>query len=348
MDRAVEHHIPHRLAHALLIAVLLLTACQVGPAVTPTPTGPVAATPAPTSTPTPQPLGSSGNPVILGIVSVDGDPEAAAASKELALRLTVQSGYAIQTRVFPSYPELLKEMKTGAIHFAWLPPLTYLLANQEGYAEVGLLSNHFGVFFYGTQFFVNADSGIPLGYNQNSEENLAEAQEALLPLQDKLPCWVDKTSLSGYIVPAGILAELGINVQEGVITQNATSLIRSLYIKGVCDFGATFAYTGDPRTASAVQADLPDVDNRVVVLWRSDAMIPSANLSHLPNLPEPIRETVHTELMILVKTEEGKHLLSQAVSYDIQDLRVVDDSVYDPIRGAVTRTNTKLNDVIGK
>ncbi|HZW04935.1 MAG TPA: PhnD/SsuA/transferrin family substrate-binding protein, partial [Anaerolineaceae bacterium] len=283
-----------------------------------------------------------------GFVNATGDAEATGAGRELAVRLTVQTGFAIQSRVFPSAPELVEALQDGEVHAAWLQPLTYLYAHSRGIADVSLLTNHFGTYYYGTQFFANVESSFSSYYDAVTNTNLADAQSALAQLGGKTPCWVDTDSVSGYILPAGILSEIGVQVNTGVIARTATNVIRTLYITGVCDFGATFGVTGDPRTASAVLDDLPDARERVMVLWRSDAIIPNLNLSFLPNLPGEVRQIVEQALVELVKSEEGKTLLSQANQYDIEDLRSVDDSIYDPIRGAVQRTNTDLNDVLGR
>lgn len=284
----------------------------------------------------------------MGFVNETGDSDATAAARELGVRLTVQTGFAIQSRVFPSYPELVQALRGGEVHAAWLPPLTYLYTNAQKVADVALLTNHFGTYYYGTQFFANVESGYTAYYDPVSNTNTGDAQTALAQLAGTTPCWVDTDSVSGYILPAGILSEIGVEVNTGVIARTSTSVIRILYITGVCDFGATFSVTGDPRTASAVLDDLPDARERVYVIWRSDAVIPNLNLSFLPNLPDEVRQIVTGTLIDLVKSEEGKTLLTRANQYDIEDLRSVDDSVYDPIRGAVQRSNTNLNDVIGR
>lgn len=294
------------------------------------------------------PLGSTDNPLVMGFVNETGEPDATAAAREIGVRLTVQTGFAVQSRVFPSYPELVTALRNGEIHASWLLPLTYLYANAQKVADVALLTNHFGTYYYGTQFFANVESGFVAYYDPVSNTNTGDAQTALAQLAGKTPCWVEPESVSGYILPAGILSEVGVDVNTGVITRSSTGVIRTLYITGVCDFGATFSVTGDPRTASAVLDDLPDARERVYVIWRSDPVIPNLNLSFLPNLPTEVRQIVTQALIELVKSSEGKDLLTRANQYDIEDLRIVDDSVYDPIRGAVQRTNTNLNDVIGR
>ncbi len=337
-----------RICAWLIITAALLSACSTGGEVTSTPPGPVPETPAPTPTSPPAPLGSADNPLVIGFVSIDGDPDLQDAARELAVRLTVQTGYAVSAQVYPSHPELIAALRAGDAHAAWLQPLTYIYATQQNLVEVALLTNHFGTYYYGTQFLANVESGYTSYFDPASNQNTSDAQTALAQLDGARPCWVSPDSISGYVLPYGILHELGMGVADGAYINSSTGLVRALYIKGICDFGATFALSGDPRTSTAVTDDLPDVLDRVMVIWRSEAVIPSLNFSYLANIPAAAREALNARLMELVGTAEGRDLLTRALDYDVQDLRVVDDSVYDPLRGAVQRARVPLQDTLGQ
>ena len=79
--------------------------------------------------------------------------------------------------------------------------------------------------------------------------------------------------------------------------------------------------------------DLPDVDQQVIVLWQSPPNIPNLNFSTIPSLPDPIRAKLVSVLVDIIKTDQGKALLSQANgAYDVQDLRVVDDSAVRTVK----------------
>jgi len=97
-----------------------------------------------------------------------------------------------------------------------------------------------------------------------------------------------------------------VDYQPGVVTQSFTSVVRALYIKGICDYGVTFAYSGDPRTSSEVLQDLPDALNKVIIIWRSDPIIPNLNLSFIPSIPKEIRDNIVSALQDLVITGQGK------------------------------------------
>ena len=115
-------------------------------------------------------------------------------------------------------------------------------------------------------------------------------------------------------------------MKEGVITQSHSGVIRSLYITGICDFGAAFATTGDPRTASVVTQDLTDVMNRVVIIYQIDPMIPNLNISVLASLPREMREDLSFALQSIMQLEKGKALFTDANAYEITDLKPLEDS----------------------
>ena len=109
-------------------------------------------------------------------------------------------------------------------------------------------------------------------------------------------------------------------------------MIRALYITGICDFGATYTYLGDPRTAEKLLSDLPDISERVIALWQSDPVIPNLNISLHPDVSDATREQIVTSFLVLVRTPEGKQALSNINGYQIEDLMIIDDTMYDDLR----------------
>jgi len=330
-----------------ILSTLALVGCSTAtPTLEPTPTQ---AFVAPTATTPPLPLGDPTNPILIGYVFSQDDPESQAAIESLVQELDQRIGLTFGAVIFPTYEQLLDMLEAGTVHAAWLHPLTYINASSQNLVEVQLLTNHFGTYYYGTQILANVENSFIAYFDPQTNTATADAETALRQLDGLRPCWTEPGSVSGHIYPYGLLQDLNIDSLPGAFLQSHTAVVRSLYIKGVCDYGATFAYSGDPRTASAVINDLPDVDQQVVVLWQSPPDIPNLNFSTIPNLPDPIRAKLVSVLVDIVKTVEGKALLTAANgAYDIQDLRVVDDSVYDPLRQAVRRSDVSTGDFLGR
>lgn len=333
-----------------LCGLLLLSGCLTAtPTMTPGPLETATPTPRPTPTATPMPPGSPENPLILGLVQTDPGQNLDAPAVELSQKLANGSGLAVAARVFDGYSSLIEALAAGDAHIVFLPPMTYLYASQRGLAEVALLTNHFGVYEYGTQFLANAESGFTVYFDPLSGQNSAGPEVALSQFAEKRPCWVDPGSVSGFIVPAGLLSVNQIPTGPAAFSQSHSGVVRALYVKGVCDFGATFSFTGDPRTASSVLSDLPDALQRIPIIWRSEAVIPNLNLSYLAGLSETTRNQLNKAFLDLAATPEGLTLISSAAGgYEIQALKPVNDSRYDTLRAYRKALDLDLSGLVGK
>lgn len=307
-------------------------------------------TPTVTVSPTPAPLGSSANPYIIGFdASLDPQGANSAARQNIAAEIAAASGFSVVEKEYSTSQDLYQAFVDGDVHLAWFNPLTYIYLHEQNKGEVGLLTNHFGVYFYGVQFLANAESGFVSYFDAASNSASASAADALMQLDGKRPCWVDLGSSSGYILPAGILEENQIYPLPGAILQSHTAVVRALYIKGICDFGVTFSTSGDPRTSSAVTNDLPDASGRVMVIWQSPAEIPNMNLTYSTALPEETRQQFNDAFLAWIKSADAKTTLSAALDqYEVQDLRVVDDSIYDALRNAIDLSGTDVSQWIGR
>jgi len=340
-----------KLVILIVLAGLFIGACSVTPQPTPSATPHLRTptlTPLPTSTPTPPPLGTKANPLVLGIVSETNDSQALAAAKEAIKSVQDLTGFIMMAKSYQSYVLLLSDMAYGKVDVAFLPPLTYLYAHQKGYAEVGMLTNHFGVYQYGIRFYANVASKYTIFYDPGSDRSTTNAGQALMQFSGAQPCWVDPLSPSGYLVPLGYLAQNGYNVKNGAFMESPVGVIRALYITGVCDFGATFATTGDARTSPAVTKDLTDVMNRVVIVWQSDPVIPNLNLSFHPSVKPDMRQDLMFGFKDLVKDENGQSLISNANNYEIVDFKNVDENIYQPLEDLVRMTTFDLLPFIGR
>lgn len=333
------------------LCLLAITSCSnptPAPTATSEPTPSITRTAFPTRTPTPQPLNTDANPIILAVVSETNDPKAVAAADEVVARLKQITAFNIQSRVYPSYPKLMSDLQAGKAHILFLPPFTYLYARQNNLAQVGLMTNHFGVYQYGSQILANVASKFTLFFDPAKNQNTASAAAALKQLDGRRPCWVDPQSSSGYIQVMGLLNENGIKVKDGAFLQSHSAVVRALYITGICDFGVTFATTGDPRTSTAVTADLTDVMNRVLILWQTDPIIPNLNISFWSGMPPGMREDLIFAFQDIVKSEKGRANLTAANAYEIQDLKLVNDAFYDSVSAAVKNSKIPLESLVGK
>lgn len=300
-------------------------------------------------TPADIPLGQPGNPLVLGVVTNSGqNPELLDNSLILASQLSELTGYSIDAMEVNTTTDLLNGMQVGAIHMAWLQPFTYILASRRDYAQVALVTKHFGVYAYGMQFLANANSELTSYFDTNTNQNTADATEALAQFADLRPCWVDELSASGYVAPAGYLAINQVTTQSPLFMQSHTAVIRALYVGGICDFGATYAVYGDPRTAETLQQDIPDVLQKVMIVWQSGEIIPNLNFSFQSEVPAEMVEKITTTLMDYVLDQNGLDVVNAATGYEIDDFQQVDDSFYNPLRELLQYSRVNLRTLVGK
>lgn len=307
------------------------------------------ATPIVWATPaTTRPLGDAENPLVMAVIAAPGDNVSVDAMTALADRIASDTGLTITVQPVSSAAQLLNGMRAGAVHLAWMQPFTYIIAKQRGYANVALITNHFGVTAYGTLFFASELSDFETHFDPTTNKSTGTAEEALAQFEGLRPCYVDPLSASGYIVPEGLLQSENISRQPPIFVISHTAVIRALYVQGICDYGATFGISGDPRTASTIQTDLTDVMTRVPIIWQSDPVIPNLNLSIHAKVPEASRMDLIDAFVDLVQTDEGKDMLSFATAYEIQGLEKVDDSFYDQLRKLLNLSGVNIRNLIGK
>lgn len=312
----------------LVAAVMLLTAC--GPVATPEPTA-VPPTAVPTATEVP--LGSAEKPIILALAPSATTTELLAGGDLIAAKLTELTGYTVQVTVPTNYAALVEAMGSGNAHVGFLPTVPYIVAYYKGYATIGLITLRNGADHYAFEVLVNQarldDKTFVSYYDTAAGANTADTATALAQFANKRPCYTDPLSSSGYLVPAGFLASNNIKTLAGAWVQGHPNVVKSLYVspKGeVCDFGTVYV---DARTT--ITTDFPDVNDKVAVVWVSDAIIPNDTIAMAAGLPEDVRANIVAAFETIASTADGLTLLKNG-GYSIGGLKIVDDSFFDEYR----------------
>jgi phosphonate transport system substrate-binding protein len=350
-------------AHAIISLILalafsLLSACiptkpTASPTSSPSPTStllPATPTITPTLRPSPTatlpPLGTEGNPITIGFILIPEETQAVDATQEIAILLAEETGYFIKYLIYPDFESLSGAILNGDVHLFWLKPLEYLYLHQAGSAEVLLMTNHLGVYAYGVQFLAHRDLGFTAYFNPETNESYQSAETALQQFSGTRPCYLHNQSIPGYLLPQGLLANASIPTLDPVFVYNYSAVVRALYIQGICDFGVSYALTGDPRSAGDILQNLPDAENQVQVIWQSEGLIPNTNLAASTALPLAIRHKLQEAFLDLPDSPQGLDLLSQALKYDVESLRTADDALYQPLRAALAPLALNLDDLV--
>jgi phosphate/phosphite/phosphonate ABC transporter binding protein len=310
---------------------------------TTTPTPLQSPTPEPTQTPLAPPgLGTEQNPLIIALApSAHPGAELIAAGDVIAAFIEKRTGYKVVTNIPVTENDLVAALKKNNAHVASLSPFAYLLARENGNVTVILGSARDGQMVYGAQFIANRESAFKSYYDAARNENIAEAGDALRQFQDKKPCWSDSASPSGYVVPFGLLKQANVQVRDAAFLQGQPSVVRAVYAGDICDFGATFI---DARQSATLEANYPDVMDKVIVIWRVQNIIPYENISVSTLVPLEMRRVIRRAFIDLMLTPEGKSAVQTA--YGLDEIQIAEDTLYTDFELYVKDSELNLPDLI--
>ncbi|MGD8406544.1 MAG: PhnD/SsuA/transferrin family substrate-binding protein [Anaerolineales bacterium] len=296
----------------------------------------------PRPTPTAAPLGTTGNPLVVALSpgsASDGDR--VEAGKAFAEQLSEVTGYNFVVVAPDSYANLVRAMGHGNVHVAVLSPYAYGFAYKQGFASAAFARVDSGEKAYGAQFIARTDAGFQSYFDAFSEENRGDASMALSQFRDKKPCWPDEVSPSGYVIPAGILSHNNISLDTAAILQGQPTVVRAVYVGGICDFGATYI---DARTFPIVLDEYPDVLEEVEIIWRVPPVIPYEVLTISPNMPPKIDLSIRDALFRITGMQAGRQVLGQA--YGIEEWERITDAFYDEFRLYLDASGVDLESLI--
>jgi len=296
----------------------------------------------PRPTPTSAAPGTIENPLVVALPPGSGsDAARVEAGKAFAEQLSEVTGYTFVVVAPDSYAKLVQALGDGNAHVAVLSAYAYVLAYNEGYANAAFARVEAGEKAYGAQFIARKDAGMKSYFNAYMAENTADAATALSQFSDKKPCWPDEVSLSGYSVPAGILAHNEIPLRTAAILQGQPTVVRAVYVGGICDFGATYI---DARGFPAVLDEYPDVIDEVVVIWRIPPIIPYEVLTIAHNLSPQIVQAISDALFRISGMQAGRQVLGQA--YGIEEWERITDAFYEEFRLYINASNVDLESLL--
>ncbi len=135
------------------------------------------------------------------------------------------------------YHRLLAAMEVGDIDIAWLPPILAAQASSDGRGAPLLIPVRGGVSSYSTALFVRHESPF----------------RELRDLTGARAAWVDRQSVSGYLLIRAHLRALGVDLERTFIDNHFAGTHEAVVdavISGRADVGSTFLYLdetqGDP------------------------------------------------------------------------------------------------------
>ena len=296
----------------------------------------------PRATPTQATLGTLENPLIIALPpGSSSSDERVEAGKAFAEQLHELTGYDFVVVAPESYAKLVTALGQGNAHIAVLSPYAYVLAHNQGYVNAAFASLKSGEKTYGAQFIAKPEAGFRSYFDADNDVNYADAATALSQFRDKKPCWPDEVSPSGYAIPAGILAQNDIPLRSSAVLQGQPTVVRAVYVGGICDFGATYI---DARTFPAVLDEYPDVLEKVVVIWRIPSIIPYDIMVIPRSLPADMSKALDDALFRITGMQAGRQALGSA--YGIENWERIIDPFYDEFRTYINASGLDLEKVL--
>lgn len=242
--------------------------------------------------------------------------------------LEAELGMEVNVTVATDYNALIEAMASGQVHVGLLATASYVLAKEEGAAEVILKSLRYDVDDngntledqplvdgYKSQLIVGADSGI------TGVEDLVGKRIAISSF----------TSTSGFVWPANLLADNGIDPESDVTWVNAGGHDNAVLavINGTADAAFTFK---DARTL--VAGDYPNV-NELVLFLQDTENIPNDTIAVIPDLDEDLVQRIK-DAFIAISEDPDKIAVMTAI-YNHLGYAVAVDSEYDVVRTYLER-----------
>ncbi len=241
-----------------------------------------------------------------------------------------------------SYAALVEAFEQGNAHIALLDPLAYALAYQKDLVRAQYALVNEGEIKYGMQFLAARRGGFKSHFNAEIGDEYRQMQSvALAQFADKKPCWSEETSPSGYVVPLGALNQSLVQTRPAAFVGGQTTVVRSLYVGGICDFGATYV---DARKFPSLEDEMPDLVEQVLVIWQTPAIIPYKVLAFSTKMPQPMRDLFSGLIPAILQTDAGKAAFLTA--YEIEEIQPVNDGDFNEFHTYVRESKVDLVTVL--
>ncbi|MBN2658151.1 MAG: phosphate/phosphite/phosphonate ABC transporter substrate-binding protein [Spirochaetales bacterium] len=246
--------------------------------------------------------------------------------------LEAQMGMKVNVTVATDYNALIEAMASEQVHVGLLATTAYVLAADEGAAEAILKSLRFDVddngalmkdkplvSGYKSQLIAAADSGI------KSVKDLAGRKIAIASF----------TSTSGFVWPANLLADNGIDPESGVEWINAGGHDNAVLAVYNGDADAAFTFK-DARNLFDKESFFDDLMKKVVLITNT-SLIPNDTISVIPGLDPDLKKKIADAFIAISEDPKGHEIVFGIYSHE--GYAPAKDSDYNEVRTYLERKN---------
>ncbi len=246
--------------------------------------------------------------------------------------LAKEMGMKVNVTVATDYNALIEAMASEQVHVGLLATTAYVLAADEGAAEAILKSLRYDVDDNGQ---LMKDKPLVSGYKSQLIADKDSGIKSVKDLKGKRVAISSFTSTSGFVWPANLLADNGIDPESDVEWINAgghDNAVLAVY-NGEADAAFTFK---DARNLFEKESFYGDLMDKVVLITNT-SLIPNDTISVIPRLNEDLKEKVKDAFIAISKTEKGLEIIRGI--YNHEGYAEAKDSDYDEVRVYLERKN---------
>jgi phosphonate transport system substrate-binding protein len=274
------------------------------------------------------PTATSARPerLIFGFIPSAEADKIAEDAKPMAEFLSKELGIPVETMTTTDYVGLVEAMGSKKADIGSLAPLIYVLAKDQGAADVVLKTSRKNSLTYHTMFITRADSGI----------------KSIEQAKGKRMAFVDASSASGYLFPAAYLKSKGYEPE---------TFFSQVVFAGAHDKAVQAVYNGDVDVAAVyddarnkVEKTVPDVKQKVVIIGKTEE-IPNDTISVRTGLDPALVKQIKDGLIKYAHSPEGKKTLYEV--YEVDDLVEAQDGDYDSVREVAKSMGVQMSDIGG-
>lgn len=233
-----------------------------------------------------------------------------------------KTGLKVKTFIATDYTALIEALRSGQIDFAWLPPFSYIKAEEVAGAEVLMKAVRRGKAVYYSAIITRADKNI----------------HSIEDLKGKNIAWVDPSSVSGHIFPkANLMKKKKLDPDKFFgkqVFSGAHDALVLAVLNGTVDAGATFCNGPLGEDGAWLQYLTPADAKKIRILFVTDP-IPGDTMATSKKFAKDNKVIVDKTVAMLKEmgtTEEGKKILKAL--YRIDAMVPAQSKEYDVVRDA--------------
>jgi phosphonate transport system substrate-binding protein len=234
----------------------------------------------------------------------------------------------VNVTIATDYNALIEGMASEQIHVGLLATTAYVLAHDEGAANVILKSLRYDVDDEGNLL---TDQPLVDGYKSQLVVAADSGIESVADLVGKTIAISSFTSTSGFVWPANLLADNGIDPETDVTWLNAGGHDNAILaiLQGNADAAFTFK---DAR--NLLKEEHADINEQVVFITDT-SVIPNDTISVIPRLDKDLVDRIQQAFLDIAADPDGLAIVDAIYSH--KGYAIATDDEYDIVRTYLQR-----------